>query len=163
VTDDEVLTRFVYSPMFVDKRSGMCKPNLYSHTYSHGFSIQREGITSDTAVRDLVTARTTSRPQDAWFGVVMAKCNEIRREMGGDRTRAFCVYDTGLESNESHAEVFRAHKIAEADDAEHRHTLYKIFGDGPITKSENYRSGRPWSLIPSPVQARTITSKIPRP
>ena len=148
--------------MFVDKKTGKCKPNLYSHVDSHGFSVQREKLTTDVAAYNLAKNRLEAQQNQAWYGVVMAACHSIRQAVSIDRIRMFCVYDTGLELNRAHAEIFRSRgNIPEADAAEQRIALYRIFGDGVILKSADYRGGAPWNLLPEPLRARAHQVKIP--
>jgi hypothetical protein len=147
--------------MFVDKKTGKCKPNLYSHVDSHGFSVQREKLTTDVAACDLAKIRLEAQQNQAWYGVVMAACHPIRQAVSMDRMRMFCVYDTGLELNHAHAEIFRSRgNIPEADAAEQRNALYRIFGDGVILKNADYRGGSVWNLLPAPLRSRPHQVKI---
>jgi hypothetical protein len=147
--------------MFVDKRTGKCKPNLYSHVDSHGFSVQRENLTTDTTACELTKTRLEAQQDQAWYGVVVAACQSVRRAISMDHIRMFGVYDTGLELNHAHAEIFRSRgNIPEADAAEQRNALYRMFGDGEILKSVDYRSGAPWNLLPAPLRVRPHRVKI---
>lgn len=147
--------------MFVDKKTGKCKPNLYSHVDSHGFSVQRDGLTTDEVAHGLAKHRLEARPDQAWYGVVTAACHLVRNAMSLDRVRMFCVYDTALELNRAHAEIFRMRDdIPEADAAEQRNALYRIFGDGVILRSADYRGGGPWNLLPQPLRERPHQVKI---
>ena len=147
--------------MFVDKKTGKCKPNLYSHVESHGFSVQREKLTTDAAACDLAKSRLEAQQDQAWYGVVVAACQSIRHAVSMDHIRMFGIYDTGLELNHAHAEIFRSRgSIPEADAVEQRNALYRMFGDGAILKSVDYRGGTPWNLLSAPLRARPHKLKI---
>jgi hypothetical protein len=146
VGDDETITRFVFSEMHTT-RQGQLKSNFFSHAETKGCSSQRDELSTDNEMAGLVK-HYMDKPDTAWIGSVSARAKMIRdlRFQSGDR--AVCVYDTGLADNPAHSELYQARKIEEADGPEVRILLYKLFGGGPIAKSEDYRNGQIWRTMP---------------
>jgi hypothetical protein len=153
VANPEVMTRFVFSPMFVDKKGGL-KPNFWSHVFNKGLSVQRDSLATDNELREFVRYQLDRQARWAWRGVVAARCVDLRKIRVSYLRRSVCVYDTGEANNPAHAELFAAQNMPEADAVELRYELQNAFGDGRILDSTSYRGGVIWSALPAPLQAR---------
>jgi hypothetical protein len=162
VADSERIARFVFSPIHVGKK-GNLKPSLFSHVDEKGCSVQRDSIASDQELLALVQTFLNSRADYVWMGVVIGSCQEIRKVLAPGHwfvaKRTVCVYDTAEPDNPAHAEICRTCRIQEADRAELRAKLLRIFGDGTMTDRQVYRAGNVWNALPPALRARTITSQ----
>ena len=147
ITDDERIARFVFIENHLRRDKKSVKPNFFSHTDSKGCSIQRESIGEDVELVTFVKKYKEKNPKNNWFGVVTAKCQEIRGILTDQGKRAYCVYDTGYKFNPSHGEICKTHHIEEADKAELRRHLMKVFHDGLVIEPDKYREGKIFSRI----------------
>ena len=147
INDNERITRFVFieNHMRNDKKS--VRPSFFSHIETKGCSIQRESIVNDDELVAFVKEFIKKNPGRNWLGVVTGGCHEIRSILTDQDKRACCVYDTGNESNPAHGEICRTHHIKEADKAELRRHLMKVFHDGLVIEPDKYRDGKISSQI----------------
>lgn len=154
VEDSEILARFVFSPIQVDKK-GKVKPNSFSHIQSYGCSIQRDSIAEERELLELVKQVSGSKDDLAWKGVIAGQCRDIR-DILIDEThrRAICVYDTANPDNPAHGELCQSEHMDEADSVELRHNLFIAFGSGNIISPLHYRNGKIWERLPQDLQAR---------
>jgi hypothetical protein len=157
VADPEQLAMFVFNPMQqVNKKTGLIKPNVFSHVNNRGRSIQREDIASDQEMIAFVRAFLAGGDNRVWKGVLVGKCHEVRSIEADtpDKQRAVCVYDTANPGNISHGELCKTRHISEADGPELRHKLFEAFGKGVIYPPNQYRNGSVWGGLASDLQAR---------
>lgn len=154
VEDTEILARFVFSPIQIDKK-GRFKPAVFSHVHNRGCSIQRESIAEIDHAFSLVQGALGAKEDAAWQGVLLGQCRDIRKIMaGGVNRRAICVYDTADSDNPAHGELCQTQHIEEADQAELRHDLLVAFGNGSIIPPLQYKNGAVWDRLPGHFQAR---------
>lgn len=157
VRDEELVERFVFSPMHVNKKTGKPMPNLFSHAEKKGCSIQRARASNDE-IQNFATG-FLENPKHAWLGVVSARCGEVRTmRLDGHVDQIACIYDTAEETNPSHAEICWTRGAVDAGDAnELRKKLMDLFqADRPIA-SQTYRSGAVWRSLP--IEQRRAVSR----
>ena len=147
IKDNEGITRFIFIENQLRKDKKSIKPSFFSQADTKGCSIQRESIVEDSELVTFVKKYREKNPKSNWFGVVTGNCQEIRRILTDQDKRAYCVYDTGYELNPAHGEICKTHHIEEADKAELRRHLKKIFNNGLIIEPNNYRDGKIVSQI----------------
>ena len=147
INDNEKITRFVFieNQLRNDKKS--IRPSFFSQIDTKGCSIQRESIVEDHELVTFVKGFREKNPGRNWLGVVTGSCHEIRRILTDQDKRSCCVYDTGYELNPAHGEICKTHHIEEADKAELRRHLMKVFHDGLVIEPDKYRDGKIFSQI----------------
>lgn len=143
VQDSEQLTRFVFSPIHLDRKGKTIKPSVFSHIFSKGCSIQRETIVSNSELVDFVASYLNANPAHSWYGTLTASCEGLRRiQLNGQAKRVLCVYDMAEEHNPAHAEIHQSqYVIEEADMPELRREIFKLFNEGVHTQPRDYRGG----------------------
>lgn len=153
VGDDEMLARFVFSPMHVNKK-GEIKPSIFSHVFNNGCSIQRESIATSEELINFAKNFLISDEKYSWEGVLLAKCDDIRDIKASNKNnRAVCVYDTAEPDNRAHGEMAQTqYIIEEADQAELRYELFQAFGKGVSVHPNKYREGAIWAQLPDHLQ-----------
>lgn len=160
VADSEAIARFIFSPMFTT-RQGILMPNFYATVASTGCSSQREDVATNNEINDLVRYFMTKKDDMAWLGFVTASARSVRDLCFDQGDRAVCLYDTGLPQNPAHCEMHESRKwIEETDGLETRNLLYKLFGNGAIIKSEDYRNKQIWNAMPKEWVDRTIAQRV---
>lgn len=154
IANSEMLARFVFSPIQIDKK-GKVKPNSFSHVHSQGCSIQRDSVADNIEILALVKQVLSGQNNRAWKGVIFGQCHDMRSIMTDEVDhRAVCVYDTANPENPAHAELCQTEYIIdEADAAELRHNLFVAFGSGAIITPLQYRNGAIWNNLPPLLQA----------
>lgn len=141
VRDSEVISRFVFSPIHIDKKTGDIKPSVFSHAFTKGCSIQRETKASDDEITKFVGDFLALDKKFSWNGVLIANCGDLRSiNIDSNKERAFCVYDTAEEANPAHAEFGQSQEIAEADIVELRHDMFVAFSNGKKVLPKDYRN-----------------------
>jgi hypothetical protein len=143
IQDTERLTRFVFSPVHLDKKGKKIKPSVFSHVFTVGCSIQRESIVSDDELVNFVARYLTKNAAHAWHGVLTADCAILRGITLDDQSkRIICVYDMAEEVNPAHGEIHQSHyEIEEADQPELRAKLFAAFNNGVNIEPTQYRNG----------------------
>lgn len=143
VAGREVLTRFIFSPMHLDRKGKKVKPSLFEQVHSSGCSVQRDSLASDAELISFVDSFLALDPARQWMGSLEASCDSIRSIfVDGISTRTLCVFDTGELENNAHAELFSATIFDEADRSELRYELWKIFNSKALVFPEAFRAGR---------------------
>jgi hypothetical protein len=142
VQADEMLSRFVFSPMHIHRKTGAIMPNLFSHAERQGCSVQRERASNDelkTFVRDFLRAGADRK----WLGVVSARSRDLRAlRLSGAAGQAICIYDTAEAKNPAHAEVCWSGAVLEdGEGPELRKLLLDAFSAGLPTGPLSYRNG----------------------
>lgn len=150
IKDSETVTRFVFNPRHI-RDNGKFKPSLFSQVLDEGCSIQRETQATDDELRRFVSDVLVNQTDQSWVGVVSASSKSIRAIRIED-ARAVCLYDTALDANRSHAEMFAARTLPEADAPELRRHLLTAFGEGNVTPRDQYRGGAVWNELPATCQ-----------
>lgn len=140
VTDDEIITRFIFSPMHF--RNGKVLPSLFSHAEKKGCSIQRE-LAQNEEISAFVGDFLRTVNHSEWLGVVSAPAGDIRRmRVDGVVGRAICVYDTAEPHNPAHGEMcWSGAAMEEGDAQELRKMLMDAFRASSPTKPSAYRNG----------------------
>lgn len=139
ISDDEIITRFIFSPVHYSNKNGALKPAAFSHTETKGCSINRESIVKNDILKGFVQ-NSLKKAGTQWMGVVQAKVKSLR-EINIDGARAYCVYDMADEHNHAHSEIHMAYEIPEADRAQARAELYKAFNSDNVISPQQYRNG----------------------
>ena len=147
VNDNERIARFVFIKNHLRSDGKSIKPNFFSHVDTKGCSIQRESIVTDDELVAFIKEFREKNPGRNWLGVVIGSCHEIRSILSDQGKRACCVYDTGHKSNPAHGEICKTHHVEEADKAELRSRLMKVFNDGLVIKPHEYRDGNFFSSV----------------
>lgn len=144
IDDNEFVTRFVFSPVHLNKAKNKIKSSVFSHVHHKGCSIQRESIVSDNELTNFVENFKKMNPQLTWYGILTARCAELRGiQITGQSKRAICLYDMAEHDNPAHGEMHQTEYVIEdADQVELRAKLFEIFNQGVHTPPNNYRSGR---------------------
>lgn len=141
VCDSEMVSRFVFSPIHIDKKTGDIKPSVFSHAFTKGCSVQREKKASNDEITKFVEDFLASDKKFSWNGVLIANCGDLRSiKIDSNKERAFCVYDTAEEKNPAHAEFGQSQEISEADMAELRHDMFVAFSQGKKILPKDYRN-----------------------
>ena len=147
INDNERITRFVFIENHLRNNKKSVRPTFFSHIETKGCSIQRESIVDDHELVTFVNGFRGKNPGCNWLGVVTGSCDEIRSILTDQDKRACCVYDTGNDLNPAHGEICKTQHIKEADKAELRRYLMKVFNDGLVIEPDNYRDGKIFSQI----------------
>lgn len=154
VENSEMLARFVFSPIQIDKK-GKLKPGAFSHVHEKGCSIQRDSVAGNDEILEFVKQFLDKRDDYVWKGLLLAECGHVRGILVENSKRAVCVYDTAKKANPAHGEMCQTHHIIdEADKIELRHDLLAAFGNETVIPPNQYRSSMVWNNLPQPLQAR---------
>jgi hypothetical protein len=156
IENDEKLTRFVFSPVHVSKKTGGVLPALFNQVHTSGCSVQRDSIADDSEIAAFVSTFLGAGGDRVWMGVVSAECQEVRGiRIENKGERALCVFDTAEKNNPAHGEVCRARVIDEADRVELRNHLYKAFNSKAVIAPGNYRAGGVWANLTDDLRSRS--------
>ena len=148
IGNDEVLARFVFSPIHVNDK-GKIKPAVFSHVFNVGCSIQRDSIAKPEELLNF-TKNFLANDKMTWEGVLLANSNDLKKITANTiNSRAVCVYDTASATNPAHGEISQSQYIIdEADAIELRSNLFEAFGSGQPILPCNYRHGEIWNQLP---------------
>lgn len=143
VSDDEVLTRFIFSPIHVSKKNGKVLPSAFSHAATKGCSVQRENLATLAELQSWLGTYSKKNSAHTWMGTLACDSKLIRGIQLNDMPhRIMAVYDTAEEQNEAHAEIFQTEYVIEdSDRIEARAELLKRFDNGILTQPPAYRAG----------------------
>ena len=156
VENTERIARFVFSPMFFNAKTGKVKPNIFSHVFSAGCSIQRDSVAKDKELINLTNISLSRDSNSSWIGVLLAECHELRSiKIESSHNRTVCVYDTANKENPAHGEIGQTQHIVNPEDiVELREALFAAFNKGAMTPPSLYRNGTVWNNLTQPIQAR---------
>ncbi len=140
IADTELISRFVFSPIHTDKKTGKFKPSLFSHIFDKGCSIQRETKATNNEMSSFVSDFLSKDARFSWQAVVMAKCNNLRDILIDDKIRIICLYDTATKANPAHGEVCVSREISDADRLELRSLIFDAFNKTELPN--DYRNGK---------------------
>jgi hypothetical protein len=140
IANEELIARFVFSPIHINKKNGEIKPSIISHIFNRGCSIQRETIASNDELSRFVSDFLANDPKKerSWNRVLIATCNNLR-SITIDDQKALCLYDTAEERNPAHGEICLSREIPEANHAELRFEIMKVFSE---YQPNDYRGGK---------------------
>lgn len=140
IANEELIARFVFSPIHINKKNGEIKPSIISHIFNRGCSIQRETIASNDELSRFVSDFLANDPKKerSWNRVLIATCNNLR-SITIDNQKALCLYDTAEEHNPAHGEICLSREIPEANHAELRFEIMKVFSE---CQPNDYRGGK---------------------
>lgn len=145
IKDEELVARFVFSPLHVNKR-GDIKPSVFSHIYNRGCSIQRETKASNEEINSFLVNFLSGDAKRSWSRVLLAKCGDLRKILIEDK-RALCLYDTASEDNPAHGEICVSREIPEADQLELRHAIKQAFSEAILPN--DYRNSMTYEHLSS--------------
>lgn len=139
IENSESIARFIFSPMFIDKKNGKIKPSIFSHVSSKGCSVQRETNAKDDEITNFISDFLSKDVKEAqsWHSVLIADCEKLRKILINSK-RAICVYDTSTKNNPAHGEICLTKEIAPENIAELRHELFQAFSTHEYPN--NYRN-----------------------
>jgi hypothetical protein len=143
VSSDEIVARFVFSPIHVHKKTGAILPSLFSHAERQGCSVQRDSRADPAELAAFASSFLKSNPKATWLGVVLAKSADVRAiALDGETRRTTCIYDTAEKKNPAHAEIFwTTQALQEGDAGELRKHLLDAFNASSPMPPSTYRSG----------------------
>lgn len=109
VQDSENIARQIFSPIHLDKDNKV-NAAFFNDAFDKGLSTNRMQIKS---ISDIHAAgentakriRDDRDPERAYFGFVSAITGDIRAIFEEGNQRVYCVYDSGLQLDPSHADV----------------------------------------------------------
>lgn len=112
VADEEYLHRYVFSPIHVV--DGEVVSALFDDVKDKGLSCERSeseptAELHERGERQASDFNDRKRPEQAereYLGVITSTALDVRSVLNGARQRAYAVYDTALESNPQHVDVF---------------------------------------------------------
>jgi hypothetical protein len=148
VQQDELLARFVFSPIHIDKK-GRIKPSLFSHAENKGCSVQRDSVAETKELLTFVLDFLRKNPKCEWKSVAIGDCQMVRAiQLEGVPQRTVCVYDTAEKSNRAHGEIGLTPLALEDANANEmrRHLMLAFHCDAPISPL-SYRRGEIWKYI----------------
>lgn len=130
VANDEVLLRAVYSPHHVDPETGEFKNAALADAENTGLSADRLQYTTRRQIERQIKAKLeTPRALEKGYvyqGILPITCGLVRQLTYGNGTRrCYAVYDTALQDNNAHAEVFQV-KLTSAQGKQARERLRKL-------------------------------------
>ena len=116
VSVDEILARLVYSPLHLDADTGEVTEAAFSDVQDKGLSVLRLEHLAGPAIGDIgrkkqADDRAKAKTDRIFLGTVNASVQAIRNLIydgeghGHSVSRAFCIYDSGLQHNPAHADV----------------------------------------------------------
>jgi hypothetical protein len=139
----EKLARNVFSPIHISAKTGEILPALFSDVATIGLSVDRLGYASEQDVADrgyLKQDRDRGNGKNRdYFGFITSVCGDIR-SLNDEAGRLFCVFDTGKEDNEFHADVCQTKSNrTPADLKKIRKLIFRLFDQKPtlLGKSES--------------------------
>lgn len=144
VEDHETLVRFAFNPMHL-RADGSAKSSLFSQVFTNGCSVQRDDLARDDELKSFVANYLAHNPKQNWRGLFRARCSDVRRIENSTYPgrRAACVYDTATPENPAHAEICATRfALSEADPAEVRAELFRVFDADHMILPRDYRGGR---------------------
>ena len=114
VQDDELLIRTIYSPVQINQVTGNADPAYFrKDARTRGLSVNRKEHINSSELRSKIETKIArdqadGKERDENYLVVSATCGDIRSHIEEGGARLFCVYDTALEDDKSHADVCEA-------------------------------------------------------
>lgn len=138
VMSGEFLHRFVFSPLHIN--DGEVLPTLFSDAKDKGLSCEwseNELIAPDSHGRGRKQAasynltKPDEKPERTYMGAVTASCLRLR-ELAMNDKRLLAVYDTSLEENVTHADVFEIAGRSNAEKKQARKDIADAFSRMPV-------------------------------
>ena len=114
VRDEEILCRQIFSPTHYDEETQEFTSTAFDDASSIGMSVNRLDYTSVDNVAQAANGRVTTHnesnlKQRSFPGIIKLNCDDIRKitvqDEGSNPIRGYCIYDTALEHDESHADI----------------------------------------------------------
>lgn len=139
VGGEEFLHRFVFSPLHM--HDGEVLPALFSDAKDKGLSCERGGslkIEPETHERGRLQAqgfnqtKPEDRPERVYVGSVTASCGLIRSLLMNEK-RLLSVYDTALEANVAHSDVFEIAGRTNSEKKQARKDIADAFSKIPVS------------------------------
>jgi hypothetical protein len=145
IANPELLVRLLLAPQHMSKKRTP-KAAALSDAETHGMSLFRDEHATDqhiiTRAELLVYRARASNPKAGVFGVLRMVSGQVREyRHQQDTLQSYCIYDTGLPENPSHAEIFQ--RAANADPALCEDRRRELFGlvSANFIPVENFRDG----------------------
>ncbi len=139
VLNEEYLARLIFTPIHVDDETGEVNAAAFSDVKDKRLSVNRIQHISrpDLAQKGCTKAETdkAAGKEREFVGVIESACLDIR-SIKVERNQSFCVVDTALENDTSHADVCQI-KLGRKAGRLARTALMKAFTDKPVAP-DNY-------------------------
>lgn len=138
VAPGEFLHRFVFSPLHMHE--GEVLPSLFSDAKDKGLSCERAPsfdveLASHDRGRQQAKRYNQSKPEGkpdrVYVGAVTANCGLLRAMMMND-ARLLAVYDTALEANVAHSDVFEIAGRSNSEKKQARKDIADAFSKIPV-------------------------------
>lgn len=139
VGDDESIARLIFSPIHIDGQ-GKVLPAAFSDVDvpGRGLSVNRYAHCTSEELLNLARAkeamdRDKGKPDREYKGFVVAGVRPVR-DITNEGLQAFCVKDTSLKDNISHADVDQdcsCHDLSKSERRRLRRQLQKEFSSHP--------------------------------
>lgn len=134
VEAEEWLVRVLYSPHHLNKETGQPTPAALGDAAHRGLSCNRQSYISEPDLRARIEAKIAAdaaagKRSDAFWLVVRAQCSAIRSITQDSGEREFCIYDTALETDMSHADVCQERVSPDSLRKKIRKRLAAVFGN----------------------------------
>lgn len=150
----ETVDRAIFVPLHLNLKTKLLKPQLFSHAFSKGCSIQRDSIATTREVVAFVTSMLKRNEKWTWYGMVSSRASTLRDINVAD-SRALCLYDTAEANNAAHGEFGISNMVtAVEDEPELRKHILDAFGGGKIIPPKEYRGGAVWDGLPELLRER---------
>lgn len=134
VLDEERLARLVFTPIHVDEETGEVNAAAFNDVKDKGLSINRlEHITKSGLVQkgyEKAAADKAIGKKREFLGVIETLCSSVRSIYTANQ-RAFCVVDTALIHDSSHADVCQV-PTGKQESRKARRALMREFSSNPV-------------------------------
>jgi hypothetical protein len=132
VDSGEFLIRILVAPQHMQKGKKLPRASALTDAERNGLSTFRDYLAESQNIRavakNLVERALVSNKEAGVFGVLLLPVAEVREyRCSDDSSSSYCVYDTALADNPSHAEIFQ--RVAGVDESlkeNRRQGLFKL-------------------------------------
>jgi hypothetical protein len=154
IEESEILVRILVAPQHIRPKTGRPRAAALSDAETHGLSLIRERTATDEEIRataEMLVARARQANGDkaGVFGVLRMTCSTVRGfRYAQEIEQCYCIYDTALPEQRSHAESFQ--RVAGAEDgisAQRRERLFDQLQE-TFVPVQDFRDGLLSDLAP---------------
>lgn len=147
VKGEELLLRTLYSPIHINPTTGDVNPIYFRDAANRGLSVNRKMHIDEAELRvriegKIARDRDADKKRDDFFRVLTARCDAVKGILE-DGKRLFCVYDTAMSDDPSHADICQANdpltKHTKAERMKMRSRLFESFDTRPHTLETVYQ------------------------
>lgn len=151
----ETISRFIFSPMHVNKKNGGILPSAFSYVANKGCSVQRDECAEPEEIERFVRDFLNAESNRAWHAVLSANVSQLRDiRLMGKLNQAICIYDSGEPTNPAHAELGQSNTVEDGDKQELRKHLRDCFRASVPTPPVDYRQGSIWRELSEALRER---------